>query len=299
MIHCLSYERNPRSIGCKHCQKLKKDHKPVTKPAARHIVVNVVKPFVGKPFNPAAIAAHHDAVVAASWLVGMATPAPAIALSPRLRVLCVLDGVEADHKVLDHFDDEAARLEDEAECSEDATNHAVLAVAAEAAKRRRDVAEKKLSARLASAQIAGIDLDVSEDDGPIDDVHGEVKVGTSERTGPQADAFGRWVKVADYDLVLIDNEQPRLRYLAAAAELSPSRVAFVANVKAERQTGEGQRRRQVIPVTITAILRRIGDLVADRRRQLLLPWGTEVAYPPAPSPDDAAVDEAIVCFAQA
>ena len=43
----------------------------------------------------------------------------------------------------------------------------------------------------------------------------------------------------------------------------------------------------------------MGDLVADRRRQLTMPWGTEPAYPPAPSADDAAVDEAIVRFAQA
>ncbi len=96
--------------------------------------------------------------------------------------------------------------------------------------------------------------------------------------------------------LFINNEH---HSLASAAELPPSCVAFVANVKAERQMSEGQRRRQVVPATLTAILRRIGDLVTDRRRQLLLPWGTEIVYPPAPSPDDAAVDEAIVHFAQA
>lgn len=242
------------------------------------------KPFVGNPYNQELIAAHHDAVAAAPWLAGVATPEPEAAHSPRLRVLCVLDGVEADHKVLDYFDDEAARLEGEAECSEDATNAAVLSIAAETAKRRRAVAEMELRARLV---FSGVDIDVTNKDEPIDDVNGEVKVS------------GQWVKVADCDLVFLDNEKSTIRYLASAAELPPSRVAFVANVKAERQDGEGQRRRQVVPATLTAILRRIGDLVADRRRQLVLPWGTEVAYPPAPSADDAAVDEAIVRFAQA
>lgn len=255
---------------------------------SKSLSVSVVKPFIGKPFDPAAIAAHHDAVAAAPWLAGMATPALTAAPSARLRVLCVLDGVEADFRVLDHFDDKAARLVGAAAYEENDALSDVILASAEKAKCYRDVAEKKLGARLASFQIAEVDLDVSEEDGPIDDVDGEVKVG------------GQWVKVADYDLVFIDNEQPRFRYLAAAAELSPARVAFVANVKAERwQDGAGWRPRQVVPSTVTAILRRIGDLVADRRRQLVLPWGTEIAYPPAPSPDDAAVDEAIVRFAQA
>ncbi len=220
----------------------------------------------------------------------MATPEPAVAPSPRLRVLCVLDGIEADHKVLDHFDDEAARLADQAadaDANEWGTEANALYDKADVAKRQRAVAEKKLSARFTFVQVAGIDLDISEEDGPIDDVHGEVKVG------------GEWVKVADYDLVFLNNEPCSTRYLAASAELPPSRVAFVANVNADRWTGEGQRRRQVVPATLTAILRRIGDLVADRHRQLLLPWDTEIAYPPAPSPDDAAIDEAIVRFAQA
>lgn len=253
---------------------------------SKSISVNVVKPFVGNPFDPSAIAAHHDAVVAAPWLAGMATPALPAAPSPRLRVLCVLDGVEADHKVLDHFDDEAAKLADEAFYTEDAERREVVFAAVRTAQRQRINAEKKLAARILAIMLSSIDLDMSEEDGPIDDVNGEVKVN------------GQWVKVADYDLVFLDNEQPRFRYLGTAAELPPARVAFVANVKAERQDGEGQRRRQVIPATLAAILRRVGDLVADRSRQLLLPWGTEIAYPPAPSPDDAAVDEAIVRFAQ-
>ena len=141
-----------------------------------------------------------------------------------------------------------------------------------------------LAARFASVQIAGVDLDIAEEDGPIDDVHGEVKV------------CEQWVKVADYDLVFLNNEWSACRYLAAG--LPPSRVAFVANVRAERSDGEGQRRRQVMPATLTAIMRRIGDIVTDRRRQLVMPWGTEIACPPAPSADDAAVDEAIVRFAQ-
>ena len=252
----------------------------------RKVAPKSPRAFVGKPFDPAVIAAHHDAVVAAPWLAGMATPEPPAAPSPRLRVLCVLDGVEADHKVLDHFDDEAAKLADEAFYTEDAERREAVFAAVRTAQRQRANAEKKLDARLLAVQLAGIDLDVSEEDGPIDDVHSEVKVG------------GQWMQVADYDLVLIDNEQPRLRYLVAAAELPPSRVAFVANIKAERRLPQRERQRQIIPATLTAVLRRIGDLVADRRRQLLLPWGIEIAYPPAPSPDDAAVDEAIVRFAQ-
>ena len=229
------------------------------------------KPFVSNPYNQEMIAAHHDAVAAALWLAGMATPEPAATPSPRLRVLCVLDDVEAPTRVQNEVYDRGF---------EDGADY-------EAAKRHRAIAELRLAARLASVQVAGVDLDIAEDDGPIDDVHGEVKVG------------GQWVKVADYDLVLLDSEQPRFRYLAAATELPPSRVAFVANVKAERWDGEGQRRRQVIPATLTTILRRVGDLVADRRRQLAMPWGAEVACPPAPSSDDAAVDEVIVRFAQA
>jgi hypothetical protein len=133
------------------------------------------KPFIGNPYNLAAIAEHHDAVAAAPWLAGMATAEPAPAPSPRLRVLCVLDGVA--------------------------------------------IAEMELRARLV---FASLDLDVTDKDEPIDDVHGEVKVG------------GKWVKVVDYDLVFLDNETASVRYLAAG--LPPSRVAFVANVKAEHHT---------------------------------------------------------------
>ena len=260
---------------------------PRRKSVSKSTRVYVAPVFVGKPFNQEAIAAHHDAVAAAPWLAGMATPTLVAAPSPRLRVLCVFDGVEADHKVLDHFDDEAARLGAQAaDADVDGRNAEATEFydKADIAKRRRAVAEMELRARLV---FTGLDIAVTDKDELIDDVHGEVSVG------------GQWVKVADYDLVFIDNEYASCRYLAAAAELSSSRVAFVANVKAERQTGEGQRRRQVVPATLTAILRRIGDLVADRRRQLVLPWGTEIAFPPAPSPDDAAVDEAIVRFAQA
>ena len=243
------------------------------------------KPFVGNPYNQELIAGHHAAVVDAPWLAGVATPEPAAAPSPRLRVLCVLDDVEAEYRVLDHFDDEAARLEDKADYAEDLLALDAYLNTVEDAKRCRVIAEQKLAARLAPIQIAGVDLDIAEEDGPIDDVHGEVKVS------------GQWVKVADYDLVFLDNETASVRYLAAG--LPPSRVVFVANVKAERWDGEGQCRRQVVPATLTAILRRIGDLVADRRRQLVLPWGTEPAYSPAPSSDDAAVDEVIVQFARA
>ena len=249
------------------------------------------KLFAGNPYNQELIASHHDAVTAAPWLAGIATPAPAAAPSPRLRVLCVLDGVEADHKVLDHFDDEVTHLDDEAatleqdessfNCDQRLEKVADLIEQKYAAQRQRELAEQKLGARLASVQIAGVDLDVSEEDGPIDDVHGEVKVG------------GQWVKVADYDLVFLDNETASVRYLAAG--LPPSRVALVVNIKAERRDV----RRQVIPATLTAILRRIGDLVADRRRQLLMPWGIEPAYTPAPSSDDAAVDEQILMRAPA
>ena len=248
----------------------------------KHKRTTTPKPFVSNPYNQGLIAAHHDAVAAAPWLAGVATPEPAAAPSPRLRVLCVLDGVEADHKVLDHFDIELERHELKAEEEEDEVRCTELWKAADKVKRRRLITEQKLAARLAPVQIAGVDLDVAEEDGPIDDVHGEVKVG------------GQWVKVADYDLVFLNNEWAACRYLAAATELPPSRVAFVTNVKAERRDG----RRQVIPATLAALLRRIGDLVADRRRQLLLPWGFEQTYPPAPSSDDAAVDEAIVRFAQ-
>lgn len=239
-------------------------------------------------FNQELIAAHHDAVATAPWLAGVATPEPAAAPSPRLRVLCVLDGVEADHKVLDHFEDEAIQFENgaaEADVDGRSADAYALYDQTDIAKRRRGLVEQKLTARLASVQIAGVDLDIAEDDEPIDDVHGEVKVG------------GQWVKVADYDLAFLDNEWSACRYLAAG--LPPSRVALVADVKAERWDGEGQRRRQVIPATLTAVLRRIGDLVADRRRQLVLPWGLEPAYPPAPSADDVAVDEAIVSYAPA
>lgn len=238
--------------------------------------------FVDNPFDQEAIAAHHDAVAAAPWLASLATPGHEPAPSPRPRVLCVLDGVEANYKVLDHFDDEAAKLADEAFYTEDAERREAVFALAQAVKRGRAIAELKLSARLLAVQFPGVDLDVSEEDGPVDDVHGEVKVG------------GKWVRVADYDLVFVDNEASSCRYLVAG--LPPSRVAFVANVKAERQDARGC---QVIPATLTALLRRVGDLVADHRRQLVLPWGTEIAYPPAPSADDAAVDEAIVRFAQA
>lgn len=238
------------------------------------------KPFVGNPYNQELIAAHHDAVAAAPWLAGMATPEPEAAHSPRLRVLCVLGDAEADHKVLDHFDDAGSEALYDADWTDSDVRRSECLVVEEAAKRRRIIAEQKLAARLASVQIAGVDLDIAEEDGPIDDVHGEVKVG------------GQWVKVADYDLVFLNNEWVACRYLAAG--LPPSRVAFVANVKAERWDG----RRQVIPATLTAVLRRVGDLVADRRRQLAMPWGIEPAYPPAPSADDAAVDEAIVRFAR-
>lgn len=280
-VVCVGYERNPGSIGCRHCQKLKKDHKLVAvKPVAK--TTTAPKPFVGNPFDPAVIAAHHDAVAAAPWLAGMATAEPEPAPSPRLRVLCVLDGVEADHKVLDHFEDEAARLEDEATDTEEEAHATALFAAASTARRRRAIAEMQLRARLV---FSGFALDAVDKDEPIDDVHGEVKVG------------GEWARVADYDLVFLNNETPSVRSLAAVAELPLSRVAFVANVKAERWDGEGQRRRQVIPATLTAILRRICDLVTDRCRQRLMPWGVELAYPPSPSPDDAAVDEAIVKLA--
>lgn len=238
------------------------------------------KPFVGNPYNQERIAAHHDAVAAAPWLAGMAMPEPAAAPTPRLRVLCVLGDAEADHKVLDHFDDAGSEALYDADWTDSDVRRSECLVVEEAAKRRRIIAEQKLAARLASVQIAGVDLDIAEEDGPIDDVHGEVKV------------CEQWVNVADYDLVFLNNEWSACRYLAAG--LPPSRVALVANVKAERRDG----RRQVIPATLAALLRRIGDLVADRRRQLVLPWGTEIAYPPAPSSDDAAVDEAIVRFAQ-
>ena len=239
-----------------------------------------LKPFVSNPYNQELIAAHHDAVAAALWLAGMATPEPAAAPSPRLRVLCVLDGVEADYKVLHYFDNETGRFEDKAECEEDEARCASLWRTADEAKRRRALAERKLAARLAPVQIAGVYLDIAEEDGPIDDVHGKVKV------------CEQWVNVADYDLVFLNNEWSACRYLAAG--LPSSRVAFVSNVKAERW----DRRRHVIPATLAALLRRIGDLVADRRRQLLLPWGAKIAYPPAPSSDDAAVDDAIVQLAQ-
>ena len=246
--------------------------------------ITALKPFVSNPYNQELIAAHHDAVAAALWLAGMATPEPAAAPSPRLRVLCVLDGVEADNKVLHYFDNVTGRFEDKAECEEDEARCASLWRTADEAKRRRALAERKLAARLAPIQIAGVDLDIAEEDGPIDDVHGEVKVSR------------KWMRIADYDLVFLDDEMASVRDLAA--ELPPSRVAFVANVRAERSDGEGQRRRQVMPATLTAIMRRIGDIVTDRRRQLVMPWGTEIACPPAPSADDAAVDEAIVRFAQ-
>ena len=231
------------------------------------------KPFVSNPYNQERIAAHHDAVAAAPWLAGMATPEPEAAHSPRLRVLCVLDGIEADHKVLDHFNDEATRLNEEAYWEGSADRRADLFESLNAANNRRVIADRTLAARLASVQIAGLDIASSDEDGPIDDVHGEVKVG------------GQWAKVADYDHVFLDNETASVRYLAAAAELPPTRVVFVANVEAERWDGEGQRRRQVIPITLTAVLRRIGDLIADRRRQLAMPWGSEPTYPPAPSSD--------------
>ncbi len=185
MVPCTGYERNPGSIGCKHCQKLKKEHKPAAaKPAAK--VRSTLKPFVGKPFDPTAIAEHHAAEVAAPWLTGMATHA--LPAAPSLRVLCVLDGVEADHKV-DHFDDEAARLGDQAadaDADGRSTEANELYDKADVAKRRRAVAEMELRARLV---FAGLDLDVTDKDSGIDDVDGEVKVG------------GKWVKVADYDLV--------------------------------------------------------------------------------------------------
>lgn len=251
--------------------------------AAKHSVAP--KPFVSNPYNQERIAAHHDAVAAAPWLSGMATPEPAAAPTPRLRMLCVLGDAEADHKVLDHFDDAGSEASYDADWTDSDVRRSECLVVEEAAKRRRVIAEQKLAARLASVQIVGVDINHAEEDGPIDDVHSEVKVG------------GQWAKVADYDLVFLDNETPSVRCLAAG--LPPSRVAFVANVKAEQWDGEGQRRRQVVPATLTAILRRVSDLVADRRRQLVMPWSSEPAYPPAPSSDDAAVDEAIVRFAQA
>lgn len=242
------------------------------------------RPFVGNSYDLTAINAHNDAVAAAPWLVGMTTKDDVVTTS-RLRVLCVLDSVEADHKVLDHLDVEAMRLENGA-ADADADGRSVEAKSlydrVDVTKRRRTVAEMELRARLV---LTGLDLDVADKDEPID-INGEVKVG------------GQWVKVADYDLVFLDNETPAVRYLATAAELPPSHVAYVANVKTERQAGKGQRRRQVIPATLTAILCRIGDLMVDRRRQLLLPWGNEIAYPPAPGVDDAAVDEVIVRLAQ-
>lgn len=241
----------------------------------------IAKIFMGNVFNQDLITAHHDAVAAAPWLVGMATAETEATPLPHLRVLCVLDGVEADHKVLDYFEDKATQLDDTASLEGEEETCAALLFAASVARRQRAIAEMQLRARLVFSALPCIDLAVTDKDAPIDDVDGEVKVG------------GQWVRVADYDLVFLDNETPAVRYLAAIAELSPSRVAFVANVKAERW-GE----RQVIPATLTAILRHIGDLVADRRRQLVMPWGAEIAYPPAPSSDDAAVDEAILKFAQ-
>lgn len=258
--------------------------------APRNRAAKLRAPFISNPFNREAIAAHHDAVIAAPWLAGLATPGPEPAPPPRPRVLCVLDGVEADYRVLNYFDALADKLEYEATVA-DADDRSCEARdiydKVDRAKKLRAVAELKLSARLLAFQLSGVDLDISEEDEPIDDVHGEVKVGGNKEGE-------KWVKVTDYDLVLVDNEAASCRYLVAG--LPPSRVAFVANVKAERRDARG---RQVIPATLTALLRRVGDLVADRRRQLVLPWGAEIVYPSAPSADDAAVDEAIVRFARA
>lgn len=241
--------------------------------------------FVGNPFDADAISRHHDAVAAAPWLAGMATPsAEPRRKSVSLRVLCMFPDVEADHKVLDGFDDEAHRQADQAADASDGGGEAealckLFLNAAEAARRHRAIAEQKLSVRFCNAfeRVLGVDIDVFTDESLLDDIHGEVKIGD------------KWIAIEAYDLVFVDET---FRAAAAYLQYLASRVAYIGNVKQERTYPRIRRYR--IPATLTSLLRRLGDEVETRRQQVTMPWAPPLPVVPAPTLDDAAVDAVIV-----
>lgn len=231
----------------------------------------VAPEFVGNPFDAAAIADHHDAVAAAPWLAGVATPTPLAAPSQRLRVLCVIPEVEADSEVLDKIDDmlDAGDVNGET---------------ARALDRRRLVAELRLHERLMAYIGEGslcpeIVLDRVTDS---DDVRGlEVEVadrivGTRQLT--------RTANAADYDLVFVDEGQHGI-----IGALPSSRLAIVGGLGAGKRGCSHH-----VHATISALLRRIGDEVEQRRAQMTMPWAAPLPTVPAPSLDDAEVDAMVM-----
>lgn len=221
-----------------------------------------VSAFAGNPFDADAIAAHHDAVAAAPWLSGTATLS---AEMPRRGSSLRFPGVESYYKILDDFEEAAHRLEEEA--YDDGGDGIAAAEAAAPARRCRAIAEQMLSVRFGNAVTI-------------------ILPGVGYQT--------RRVDLADYDLVFVDeNWKPAC---AAVAELSPSRVAYITDVKQEHTDPRSRRCR--IPATLTALLRRLGDEVELRRQQITMSWTPSLPTVSAPTLDDSVVDAAITTHAR-
>ncbi len=232
-------------------------------------------PFVGKPYNAATIAEHNDAVRTLPWLSSLELPPPGdeAATTPGFRILCVMPRVEADHKVLDHFDDLKQAAQDRAEEEAAAADEQPATIAEiEAAARRRDLAaDFKLQERLLKlAEMPGFVVDiVAENQCAVLDVY--------EMAGAD-----RFVDPVAYDIVFVDADD---REAMALAHCDAKRIVLVGDTKNQPHA---------VPATLTALYRVIADELMLRHQQLRFDWAAPELPLPVPSLDDVAVDEAIV-----
>jgi hypothetical protein len=229
------------------------------------------KTFTPNAFDPAAIAAHSDAIRSAPWLASLGLPPHEQSSStPGFRILCVIPDVDASHNVLDYFDNvksAAADAEYEADQNGDVESYRAANERFCAAGRRRNIAaDLKLQERLLALTETSFIVDCADEDGEID---------------------GAAVDQSSYDVVFLDADSAKCRSFERCGAKC---IVLVDNVKRETVT----RGIRTVPATLTALYRVVGDELALRRRQLAMPWAALALPLPMPLLDDAAVDEVIL-----
>jgi len=225
--------------------------------------------FVGNPFDAIKIAEHSDAVRALPWLASLGLPPPGddASMKSGFSILCVMPKLETPEKVWEHFSDEVDRLSDVF----DEIGSGSVAVTVDAARRRRDIAaDFTLQLRMMKlAETQGFIVDVvDERECSILDVYEMARA-------------DRFVDPATYDVVFIDADD---REAMALARCGARRVVLVGDCKNQPAA---------VAPTLTALYDVITDEIAQRGRQVSMPWAPPLPQVPAMSADDAAVDEAI------
>jgi hypothetical protein len=200
------------------------------------------------------------------WLASLGLPPPgdAVSTKPSFRILCVM---ETPEKVWDHFSDEVEDLH----TRYDEMSHADFDKAIDAARRRRDIAaDFTLQLRMMKlAETQGFIVDVvDERECAVLDVYEMARA-------------DRFVDPATYDVVFIDADD---REAMALVRCGAKRVVLVGDCKNQPAA---------IAPTLTALYGVVADEIAQRGRQVAMPWAPPLPQVPIVSADDVAVDEAI------